>query len=225
MISFKKMFSRDIHQYIDPQAIALPMSAFDMRQKAAEDLRTINLNQAEPGVVVGPATDAIGMRGREWSYPPKAALITVADPSDYLNFHFNPPSIAHTLSTNWSEIMAPGYLRPLLQWTSGGPHNIPLRLFFLDFWRNGEDPLNVEESINWILDKMYPPEESLETKSPPLLTFAWSGRPLSPRRKGLATETFVLREAAVDRTQFDYELATIRASVDIILSEYIEGVL
>jgi len=211
-------------QFIDPDIITTTQSPFEARRAAAQDLQDISDAQVTPLERVAAEPQRIELRGREWPFPKKASLVSVVNPSDYLKFHFNPPEFSHTLETNWTEISAPGYDRPLLQWTSGGPHTISLRLFFLDFWR-GLDRLDVEASLEWLIKKLYPPETGPEKKSPELLSFVWSGRPLAPRRSGQATDTFVLRDVAIDRTQFNIDLVTVRAAADITLSEYIESVI
>jgi len=220
----KGLFKKEL-VYVDPSQVARPVSKFESRKQGEKDLKNLSRAQASPEERKATLPETISLYGKEWPVPIKGALIDVEFPSDYLSFHFNPPNLQQTLVANWTDIQAPGYQRPLMQWTSGGPHTIPLRLFFLDFWRYGENRMDVEESLNWIMTKMQPPKDGGNSKPPSLLALEWSGKSLTPRNPGQASETFVIRDMKIDRSQFDIELITIRATVDLTLNEYIESVI
>lgn len=164
--------------------------------------------------------ETITFQGRTVPFPKKGALVNVDNIADRLEFHFNPPELSQDLSSIWSDKNAPGYDLPIQQWSSGGAHTVTLKLFFLDFWRQDENIINVEKCLQWLFAKRVPdPASKGRFKSPSLLHFMWNGNSLTG--KTAEEESFSLRTLKVDRTQFDLDLVTIRATVDITLAEFL----
>lgn len=172
-------------------------------------------------------TETIEFQGRDWPLPPKGALVRVDKPSDYLEFHFNPAEWTQTQSTKWNSVAVPGQNRPLLQWTSGGPHTIAMSLFFLDFWKQEEDRMLTQDAIKWLFKTLYPIDSRVKV-SPPKLTLLW-GTEQNVTDDGTdveqATENYIMRsDVKVQRQQFASDMVTIRATVSFVLEEFVESV-